>query len=224
MLAGLRTRFRELKTLHFSQNLVMVYGGTRLRRDTATTVPLLYAVAFPANAHWQGVSMRIDEGSQCALTQTSIRPQKKKGKSDMAKPILKFTAVPYGIGEFKGYRPQLEAQNPVSDLDFCREVVTEKRLAMSADEPVERQLQGRHPLPTPRRRREDHRRVVRERQLRHRGEARQRHVDRRGKRPERDQGRRGLRGVRTTRRGREYRPRPERFRPYLNVISYAHPS
>ena len=52
----------------------------------------------------------------------------------MAKPILKFTAVPYGIGEFKGYRPQLEAQNPVSDLDFCREVVTEKRLAMSAEE------------------------------------------------------------------------------------------
>ena len=52
----------------------------------------------------------------------------------MAKPILKFTAVPYEIGDFKGYRPQLEAQNPVSDLDFCREVVTEKRLSMSAEE------------------------------------------------------------------------------------------
>ena len=52
----------------------------------------------------------------------------------MAKPILKFTAVPYEIGEFKGYRPQLEAQQQVSDLDFCREVVTEKCLAMSAEE------------------------------------------------------------------------------------------
>ena len=52
----------------------------------------------------------------------------------MAKPILKFTAVPYEIGDFKGYRPQLEAQQQVSDLDFCREVVTEKRLAMSAEE------------------------------------------------------------------------------------------
>lgn len=52
----------------------------------------------------------------------------------MAKPILKFAAVPYEIGEFKGYRPQLEAQQQVSDLDFCREVVTEKRLSMSAEE------------------------------------------------------------------------------------------
>ena len=52
----------------------------------------------------------------------------------MAKPILKFTAVPYEIGQFKGYRPQLESQQQVSDLDFCREVVTEKRLAMSAEE------------------------------------------------------------------------------------------
>ena len=52
----------------------------------------------------------------------------------MAKPILKFTAVPYEIGEFKGYRPQLEAQQQVADLDFCREVVTEKRLSMSAEE------------------------------------------------------------------------------------------
>ena len=52
----------------------------------------------------------------------------------MAKPVLKFTAVPYEIGDFKGYRPQLEPQNPVSDLDFCREVVTEKRLSMSAEE------------------------------------------------------------------------------------------
>ena len=68
--------------------------------------------------------MRID-------TNINPAPEKRKEKSDMAKPILKFTAVPYGIGEFKGYRPQLEAQNPVSDLDFCREVVTEKRLAMS---------------------------------------------------------------------------------------------
>ena len=52
----------------------------------------------------------------------------------MAKPVLKFTAVPYEIGEFKGYRPQLEAQQQVADLDFCREVVTEKRLSMSAEE------------------------------------------------------------------------------------------
>ena len=71
--------------------------------------------------------MRIDLNNQSD-------PQKRKEKSDMAKPILKFTAVPYEIGDFKGYRPQLEAQNPVSDLDFCREVVTEKRLSMSAEE------------------------------------------------------------------------------------------
>ena len=52
----------------------------------------------------------------------------------MAKPVLKFTAVPYEIGNHTGYRPQLEQQKPVSDLDFCREVVTEKRLSMSAEE------------------------------------------------------------------------------------------
>ena len=52
----------------------------------------------------------------------------------MAKPVLKFTAVAYDVNGHKGYRPQLEQQNPVSDLDFCREVVTEKRLSMSAEE------------------------------------------------------------------------------------------
>ena len=52
----------------------------------------------------------------------------------MAKPVLKFTAVAYDVNGHKGYRPQLEQQNPVSDLDFCREIVTEKRLSMSAEE------------------------------------------------------------------------------------------
>ena len=52
----------------------------------------------------------------------------------MAKPVLKFTAVAYDVNGYTGYRPQLEQQKPVSDLDFCREVVTEKRLAMSAEE------------------------------------------------------------------------------------------
>jgi len=56
----------------------------------------------------------------------------------MAKPIIKFTAVPYQIGNgettYTGYRPQLESQQPLSDLAFCQEVVTEKRLSMSADE------------------------------------------------------------------------------------------
>jgi len=52
----------------------------------------------------------------------------------MAKPTIKFTALPYEVNGYTGYRPQLEPQPPVADLDFCKEVVTEKRLAMSADE------------------------------------------------------------------------------------------
>lgn len=52
----------------------------------------------------------------------------------MAKPVITFSAVPYKLNGKLGYRPQLEAQNGVYDLDFCKEVVTEKRLAMSADE------------------------------------------------------------------------------------------
>ena len=52
----------------------------------------------------------------------------------MAKPVLKFTAVAYDVNGHTGYRPQLEQQKSVADLDFCREVVTEKRLSMSAEE------------------------------------------------------------------------------------------
>jgi len=56
----------------------------------------------------------------------------------MAKPIIKFSAVPYQVGSGTqirtGLRPQLEAQNGLYDLDFCKEVVNEKRLSMSADE------------------------------------------------------------------------------------------
>jgi len=56
----------------------------------------------------------------------------------MAKPVMKFTAVPYSIGSGaqvrSGYRPALEPQDPVVDLDFCTEIVNEKRLAMSPDE------------------------------------------------------------------------------------------
>jgi len=56
----------------------------------------------------------------------------------MAKTIIKFTAVPYQVGSGEqmrtGLRPQLEAQNGLYDLDFCKEVVTEKRLAMSPEE------------------------------------------------------------------------------------------
>ena len=66
--------------------------------------------------------------------QTHQTQKNRKEITEMAKPILKFTAVPYAVNGHKGYRPLLEQQNPVSDLDFCREVVTEKRLSMSAEE------------------------------------------------------------------------------------------
>ena len=52
----------------------------------------------------------------------------------MAKPVIKFSAVPYEIGGKKGLRPQLEAQSPVADIDFCTEIVNEKRLSMSPSE------------------------------------------------------------------------------------------
>ena len=52
----------------------------------------------------------------------------------MAKLTMKFTAQHFRVGEHEGYRPQLEPQQPVADLDFCREVVAEKRLAMSPEE------------------------------------------------------------------------------------------
>ena len=52
----------------------------------------------------------------------------------MAKPVIKFSAVPYEIGGKKGLRPQLEAQPPVADLDFCTEIVNERRLSMSPSE------------------------------------------------------------------------------------------
>ena len=52
----------------------------------------------------------------------------------MAKPVIKFDAVAYNLDGKTGYRPQLEAQSGVYDLDFCKEVVNEKRLAMSPDE------------------------------------------------------------------------------------------
>ena len=55
------------------------------------------------------------------MTTKPISPRKnRKEITEMAKPILKFTAVPYAVNGHKGYRPQLEQQNPVSDLDFCR--------------------------------------------------------------------------------------------------------
>lgn len=52
----------------------------------------------------------------------------------MAKPTIKFTAVPYKVGDYTGHRPLLENQPMVADLDFRKEVVVEKRLAMSAEE------------------------------------------------------------------------------------------
>ena len=52
----------------------------------------------------------------------------------MAKPVIQFSAVAYNINGKTGYRPQLGAQDGVYDRDFCQEVVTEKRLAMSPDE------------------------------------------------------------------------------------------
>ena len=52
----------------------------------------------------------------------------------MAKPILKFDAVAFEVNGHTGYRPQLVQQNLVADLDFCREVVADKRLAMSPEE------------------------------------------------------------------------------------------
>ena len=42
----------------------------------------------------------------------------------MAKTTIKFNAVPYEIGDYTGYRPHLEAQEGIYDLDFCKEVVT----------------------------------------------------------------------------------------------------
>jgi len=54
------------------------------------------------------------------------------------KPVIKFSAVPYMIGtgatQRSGYRPQLEPQQAVEDLAFCKEVVEAKRLSISADE------------------------------------------------------------------------------------------
>jgi len=56
----------------------------------------------------------------------------------MAKAIIKFSAVPYQVGSGTqirtGLRPQLEPQTGLYDLDFCKEVVSDKRLAMSPDE------------------------------------------------------------------------------------------
>ena len=52
----------------------------------------------------------------------------------MGKPTMKFDVVAYALGEKTGYRPVLLPQDAVADLDFCREVVTEKRLAMSPEE------------------------------------------------------------------------------------------
>jgi len=56
----------------------------------------------------------------------------------MDKPVIKFSAVPYSVGSGSsarsGYRPQLEPQQAVEDLAFCKEVVEAKRLSMSADE------------------------------------------------------------------------------------------
>ena len=52
----------------------------------------------------------------------------------MAKPVIKFDTVAYEIGGHAGYRPQLLPQDGRFDLDFCREVVGEKRLAMSPEE------------------------------------------------------------------------------------------
>ena len=40
--------------------------------------------------------------------QTHQTPRKRKENSDMAKPVLKFTAVAYDVNGHKGYRPQLE--------------------------------------------------------------------------------------------------------------------
>ena len=52
----------------------------------------------------------------------------------MAKPVIKFSTVAFSIGNFTGFRPVLEGQDGKYDLDFCTEVVNEKRLAMSPDE------------------------------------------------------------------------------------------
>ena len=52
----------------------------------------------------------------------------------MAKPTIKFNTYAFDLGGNTGYRPQLESQDGIYDLDFCKEVVTEKRLSMSADE------------------------------------------------------------------------------------------
>lgn len=52
----------------------------------------------------------------------------------MAKPIIKFSVVPYEVGDHKGYRPVIETKDGVFDLDFCTEVVNEKRLQTSPDQ------------------------------------------------------------------------------------------
>lgn len=52
----------------------------------------------------------------------------------MGKPTMKFDVVAYSLGTKTGYRPVLLPQDAVADLDFCREVVSEKRLAMSPEE------------------------------------------------------------------------------------------
>lgn len=52
----------------------------------------------------------------------------------MAKPTIKFNAVAYDLNGKTGHRPQLESADGVYDLDFCEEVVKEKRLSMSAFE------------------------------------------------------------------------------------------
>ena len=48
--------------------------------------------------------MGIDRGSQCALTLQSIPIPKTERKKIMAKPVIKFSAVPYEIGGKKGLR------------------------------------------------------------------------------------------------------------------------
>ena len=52
----------------------------------------------------------------------------------MGKPTIKFNAVAFDVNGYTGYRPQLESQEGVMDLDFCKEVVNEKRLPTSPEE------------------------------------------------------------------------------------------
>ena len=50
------------------------------------------------------------------------------------KAIIKFKVVPYNLGQHKGNRVQIVASGGLFDLDFCREVVNEKRLTTSPDD------------------------------------------------------------------------------------------